>query len=131
MIVSLGDSLYILLRHVVSKSKQSYRYLFQRIAFVFLYSEASYFKRELASVALFSVDVAPEKYVYNNTSLSGINCTHGFHPYHRRAIYTSLMKEIDRDTVSPEIFRNCVASLKFHSTVICFRKEYLIIFLGT
>lgn len=77
------------------------------------------------------MEVAPEKCVYNNTRASHVNCTHGFHPYHRRAIYTRLMKEIDRDTVSLEIFRNCVASLKFHSTVICFRNEYLIIFLGT
>lgn len=77
------------------------------------------------------MDVAPKKCVSNNTRASQVNCTHGFHPYHRPAIYTRLMKEIDGDTVSLEIFRNCVASLKFHSTVICFRKEYLIIFLGT
>ena len=61
-----------------------------------------------------------------------VACTHGFHPYHQCAIYTSIMKEIDGDTVSPEIIQNCdITSLKFHSTIICLRKEYLIIFLGT
>ena len=78
-----------------SDDRNSYRYLFQRIAFVFFYSKAYFFKRELVSIALFSVDLAPEKCVYNNASISVINCTHGFHPYHHRAIYTRLLKEID------------------------------------
>ena len=128
LIFRLGDRVTLHLSHVVNRFIVLNFNDFQ--TFVIILKVFSLKKRDVWPC--FVLKLSSLQGTYSNTADDCVNDAPGIHRFHRCAINTRpLLKRVNEISVPPEVFRPRVASLEFHSHVICFHKEYSIIFLGT